>query len=33
MSFFIKATNNAMSIPGIATNITKIKGPKGSKSQ
>jgi hypothetical protein len=33
MSFTIKATNNAMSIPGIATKTTKIKGPKGSKNQ
>jgi hypothetical protein len=33
MSFTIKATNNAISVPGIAIKITKIKGPKGSKSQ
>lgn len=33
ISFAIKYTDNAMIAPGIATKITKIKGPKGSKSQ
>lgn len=33
MSFAIKATNNAMSVPGIANKIGIINGPKGSKSQ
>jgi len=33
ISFTIKATNNAMSVPGIANKIGIINGPRGSKSQ
>ncbi len=32
MRFLIKKTDNAIITPGIATKITKIKGPKGIKS-